>query len=103
MQQVLASLSLRVPLCRRLVLHDAPPWPICLHRRRPAAPSTSPPPRPFLPTAVDEYVAKAAALTSDLQQLAQLRAGLRERMMQVSFACLLCWAGRSKLGFPGCC
>lgn len=33
--------------------------------------------------AVDEYVAKAAALTADVQALAALRAGLRDRMLQV--------------------
>lgn len=34
-------------------------------------------------TAVDEYVSKAAALTQDLPRLAALRAGLRQRMLQV--------------------
>ena len=36
----------------------------------------------FLPAA-EEYVAKAVALTSDVPRLAQLRAGLRQRMLQV--------------------
>ena len=40
-------------------------------------------PFPFPVPAVEEYVAKAVALTSDVRLLAQLRAGLRQRMLQV--------------------
>lgn len=40
-------------------------------------------------TAVNEYVAKAVQLAADVPRLAELRAGLRQRMLQVAPAPLL--------------
>ena len=69
-----------MPLLHTQLLQQAPAWE-CMSQLSPNCLLIAPFPR-FLP-AVEEYIAKAVALTSDVRRLARLRAGLRQRMLQV--------------------